>query len=319
MSLNSEFPWQWVVSASLLGIGAVLLKWYTRGRIWINDDRLRGKIIIITGANSGIGKASALELAKKGATIILACRDMVAAKKAFCDIRKETGNGVLLIRELDLASLHSVRKFASRILTELERIDVLINNAGLFQCPYSKTSDGFEMQIGVNHLGHFLLTNLLLDRIKISNGRIVIVSSGLHKYGYIDFENINSENHYDKAKAYCNSKLANNLFARKLAEKVEGTGVCVYCLRPGIVRTNLGRHKSLPWYLKLLYPLACLVTKSPYEGCQTVVYCSVSKDLEGVNGGYYANCEKALWSAVCLQDEVAEQLWDVSAQLTGLS
>ncbi|XP_074415858.1 retinol dehydrogenase 14, partial [Austrofundulus limnaeus] len=163
---------------------------------------MRGKTVIVTGANSGIGKALAGELLKLHARVIMACRDLPSAEDAARDMRREAGpeQGEVVVKHLDLASLRSVRKFCEEVNKEESKIDVLVNNAGVFQCPYTKTEDGFEMQLGVNHLGHFLLTHLLLDLLKASApSRIVVVSSKLYKHGRVNFEDLNSEQSYDAA------------------------------------------------------------------------------------------------------------------------
>ena len=252
--------------------------------------------------------------------MILACRDSEKARQAEIEIRSVTTNGDLIRKHVDLASFAPIREFAADILKSEPRIDVLINNAGLFQCPFSHTQDGLEMQMGVNHFGHFLLTNLLLDRLKSSApSRIVIVSSGLHKYAKLDFTNINSEKGYDKKLAYNNSKLANNYFARELAQRLEGTGVSVYCMHPGIVWTNLGRYKPIPLLLKpIVYPFAKIFVKTPWQGCQTVMYCACAEELEGVSGKYYGNCQEKAWTQISLDDEASRKMWDVSLSLTKL-
>ncbi|XP_048456999.1 retinol dehydrogenase 13-like [Rhincodon typus] len=181
-----------------------------------------GKTIIITGANTGIGKETARELASRGGRIIMACRDMEKCETAAREIRGETLNHDVYAKHLNLASLKSIREFAKQVTEEEENVNVLINNAGIMRCPHWKTEDGFEMQLGVNHLGHFLLTNLLLEKLKNSgNGRIINVSSLAHKVGQIDFNDLNWENKkYDTKAAYCQSKLANILFTRELAKKL---------------------------------------------------------------------------------------------------
>lgn len=218
---------------------------YFAGGVCRSRVSLNGKTVIITGGNTGIGKETALDLAKRKARVILACRNDDRGQTAAEEIRKASRNKNVEYRHLDLSSLSSVRQFSSDILDEDIPVDILINNAGIMRCPYWKTEDGFEMQFGVNHLGHFLLTNLLLDRIKESpNARIVNVSS----IGYkrvpegINFDDLNSEIKYSPHKAYCQSKLANVLFTRKLAKRLEGTTVTVNSLHPGVIWTDLGRH-----------------------------------------------------------------------------
>ncbi|XP_069017839.1 retinol dehydrogenase 14b isoform X2 [Embiotoca jacksoni] len=285
-------------------------------------DTMRGKTVIVTGANSGIGKAVAGELLRLRARVIMACRDLRSAEEAARDIRAQAGpeQGEVVIKHLDLSSLTSVRRFCEEIKEE-SKIDVLINNAGVYQCPYTKTEDGFEMQLGVNHLGHFLLTQLLLDLLKTSApSRIVVVSSKLYKYGHINFDDLNSENNYDKAFCYSQSKLANLLFTLELARQLEGTGVTVNALTPGIVRTGLGRHVQIPFLAKPLFHLASLVFfKSPLEGAQTPLYLACSPEVEGVSGKCFANCKEEELMAKATDDQAAKKLWDLSMRMVGLA
>ncbi|XP_067427950.1 retinol dehydrogenase 14b [Thunnus thynnus] len=286
-------------------------------------DTMHGKTVIVTGANSGIGKALAGELLKLQARVIMACRDQRSAEEAAQEIKTQAGpeQGEVVIKHLDLASLRSVRKFCEEIKEEESKIDVLINNAGIYQCPYTKTEDGFEMQLGVNHLGHFLLTHLLLDLLKTSApSRIVVVSSKLYKYGHINFDDLNSENNYDKAFCYSQSKLANLLFTLELARQLEGTGVTVNALTPGIVRTRLGRHVEIPFLAKPLFNLASMVFfKSPLEGAQTPLYLTCSPEVEGVSGKCFANCEEEELMPIATDDQAAKKLWDISRRMVGLT
>ncbi|XP_008282566.1 retinol dehydrogenase 14b [Stegastes partitus] len=286
-------------------------------------DTMRGKTVIVTGANSGIGKAVAGELLKVHARVIMACRDLPSAEEAAQEIKKQAGpeQGEVVIKHLDLASLTSVRTFCDEIKDEESKIDVLINNAGVYQCPYTKTEDGFEMQFGVNHLGHFLLTHLLLDILKTSApSRIIVVSSKLYKYGQINFDDLNSENNYDKAFCYSQSKLANLLFTLELARQLEGTGVTVNALTPGIVRTRLGRHVQIPLLAKPLFHLASLAFfKSPLEGAQTPLYLACSPEVEGVSGKCFANCKEEELMAKATDNQAAKKLWDISMRMVGLT
>ncbi|XP_004550533.3 retinol dehydrogenase 14b [Maylandia zebra] len=288
-----------------------------------SGENMRGKTVIVTGANSGIGKALAGELLKLRARVIMACRDPRSAEEAAQDIKKQAGpeNGEVVIKHLDLASLRSVRNFCEEVTQEESQVDVLINNAGIYQCPYTKTDEGFEMQLGVNHLGHFLLTHLLLDLLKASApSRIVVVSSKLYKYGHINFDDLNSENNYNKAFCYSQSKLANLLFTLELAHRLEGTGVTVNALTPGIVRTRLGRHIQIPLLAKPLFYLASLVFfKSPLEGAQTPLYLACSPEVEGVSGKCFANCEEEELLPKATDEEAAKKLWDISRRMVGLA
>ena len=208
-----------------------------------SKERMDGKTVIITGGNTGIGKETALELARRGARVILGCRDESRGEAAVREIKKKSLSEHVVFRKLDLASLMSVRRFCERVLKEEDKIHVLINNAGVMFPPYTQTEDGYELSLAVNHLGHFLLTNLLLDRIKDSSpSRILIVSSHAHYFGSLDFEDMMWSKRYQPQLAYCRSKLANVMFARELAKRLAGTGVTVYALHPGTVNTELVRH-----------------------------------------------------------------------------
>lgn len=310
-------PWKYLVIGSA-GLGILLLKRRFGGAKCASKALMNGKTVIITGANTGIGKATASDLAKRGAKVVLACRNLPAAEQAVKDIRRCTKNGELIIQEIDLASFASIREFVRRIEEDDIKVDVLINNAGLFQCPYQKTADGLELQMGVNYFGHFLLTNLLIDNLAASSSsRVVFVSSGLHQLGKIEFDNLNSERFYNKKAAYKNSKLATNLFARELANRVKDKGINVYTLHPGMARTDLARYVPIPRIVKvLLYPMAWLLFKSPWEACQTVVYCSVAEEIENETGKYYGNCQEEEWPTVNLESGTAKRLWEVSEKVT---
>ena len=230
-------------------------------------------------------------------------------------------NNNVHFRLLDLASFASIRKFCSQVLAEEPRIDVLINNAGIMCCPYWKTEDGFEMQFGVNHLGHFLLTNLLLDRIKEGPaGRIVVVSARAHRHSKeINFADINSTQSYSRVSAYAQSKLANNLFTIALHKRLAGTNIIVNCLHPGVIYTELIRYLRIPsWIKNLLGPLVMLIMKTPWQGAQTTIYCAVDKEVDGVSGLYFADCKRKQPAPQALDELAAKKLWSQSVKLTGL-
>ncbi|XP_030623304.1 retinol dehydrogenase 12, like [Chanos chanos] len=285
---------------------------------WSSDVKLDGKTVIITGANTGIGKETAVDLAKRGARIIMACRDMEKASAALKEVIELSGNQNVVTRKLDLSDSKSIREFAEAINKEEEQVNILINNAGVMVCPYAKTADGFEMQIGVNHMGHFLLTYLLMDLIKRSTpARIINVSSMAHSWGTINLEDINSEKSYDKNKAYSQSKLANVLFTRSLGKKLQGTGVTVYALHPGVVQTELWRHLSKPQ--QALFWMIKPFTKTSVQGAQTTIYCAVAPELETQTGGYYSDCAPANCSRLASDDDLANRLWNLSSQMLGIS
>lgn len=217
-----------------------------------SKERLDGKTVIVTGGNTGIGKATAEELSERGARVILACRDMVKGRSVMEEIKEKTGNNNLAVRKLDLASCKSIRAFAEQILREEPHIDILINNAGVMFVPYQLTEDGFELTFGVNHLGHFLLTNLLLDRIKASApSRILVVASLGHLVGYLDFGDMMWKKRYNSQLAYARSKLANIMFVKELGKRLVGTGVTVCSLHPGTINTEITRYFLSGWMIFL--------------------------------------------------------------------
>ncbi|KAL6113336.1 uncharacterized protein ACO6RY_11652 [Pungitius sinensis] len=306
----------------ITGVGILALrKWLAGGVCW-SKVRLDGKTVLITGANTGIGKETALDMAKRGARVILACRDMTRARMAADEIRQQSGNGNVVVKKLDLASLQSVRDLAKDVQANEDRLDILINNAGIMMCPKWKTEDGFEMQFGVNHLGHFLLTNCLLDLLKKSTpSRIVIVSSLAHEKGSIHFDDINLDKDYSRHDSYRQSKLANVLFCRELASRLKDTGVTVYSLHPGVIRTELGRHlfpTLALWQRTILKPFLMLI-KSPSAGAQTSIYCAVDESQANCSGLYYSDCAPKKPAPQALDDAAAKKLWDLSASMVGLA
>ncbi|XP_019850137.1 PREDICTED: retinol dehydrogenase 11-like isoform X1 [Amphimedon queenslandica] len=292
------------------------------GRSCTSKRRLDGKVAIVTGANTGIGKETALDLAKRGARVILACRDEKKGREAVSYVKEGSGSENVVLKKLDLASLASIRTFSSEILDEEDRIDILINNAGVMLTPYCLTEDGFEMQFGTNHLGHFLLTNLLLDKIKESApSRIVTVSSVGHYFGSLDFNDMMWSKHYGSQKSYFRSKLANVMFARELGKRLEGTGVTTYSLHPGSINTELGRHLVAGWkaiFKPILYPISWLLAKTPTQGAQTTLHCAVSEEAEGITGKYWSNCSIAKPNKLALIDEDCKKLWEYSEQQVNL-
>lgn len=296
---------------------------YTRGFFFARRCRSRaqltGKTVLITGGNTGIGKETALDLARRGAKVIIACRDTGKGNKAVQEIQEKVPNANVIVKYLDLAAFASIRTFADEILRTEPYIHILVNNAGLAGCPKSKTEDGFEMQFGVNHLGHFLLTTLLLERIKASSpARIVNVSSLAHIFGKIDFNDLNLDHRYSPLAAYCRSKLCNILFTRELARKLEGSGVTTYSLHPGAVHTELGRHlgTSISRITGHIYNfLSKIFFMSPYKGAQTTIYCAVEESLAEESGFYYSDCSKIRPAARARDDKLSRKLWDVSESL----
>ncbi|XP_041483156.1 retinol dehydrogenase 11-like [Lytechinus variegatus] len=296
-----------------------LRKWLKGGRCHSNA-RMDGKTVIITGCNTGIGKETAKDLAKRGARVIMACRNMEKAKAAQLDIIRESGSSNVVVKRLDLASMKSIREFSDEIKREEKSLHVLLNNAAVALCPPSKTEDGFEMQFGTNHLGHFLLTLLLLDLLKTSApSRIVNVSSLAHEGGKINFDDIMLTKNYNNFGAYSQSKLANILFTSELARRLKGTGVTCYSLHPGAVETDLLRHRdtyNAVWTIMLFFIEPFF--KTAEEGAQTSIYCCVDEKAGQETGLYYSDCTVKQLKSHARDDKAARKLWDLSLKLVGL-
>uniref|UniRef100_A0A8C6SVP3 Si:dkey-73n8.3 n=1 Tax=Neogobius melanostomus TaxID=47308 RepID=A0A8C6SVP3_9GOBI len=253
---------------------------------WSSDVRLDGKTAIVTGANTGIGKETATDLASRGAKVIMACRDMAKGEQAARDILRAVKGAKVVARQLDLADTKSICQFAENIYDTEKTLHYLVNNAGVAICPYATTADGYEMQFGVNHLGHFFLTFLLLDLLKHSApSRVINVSSAAHAMGKIQFDDLSGEKDYHPVRAYAQSKLANVLFSRELAKRMEAFGVGVYSVDPGAVNTEITRHIRRP-FVDVIKTFSFLI-KTPADGALTVIYCVVNPESQMVNGGYY--------------------------------
>lgn len=294
------------------------LRLYIRRAKFVSNARIPGKVVIITGANTGIGKETAIDLARRGGTIYIACRDDKRGEEALADIRRISGSDNIHFLQLDLASLDSIRDF-SRKFHELEsHLHILICNAGVMACPKMLTKDGFEMQMGTNHLGHFLLTNLLLDLLKASSpSRIVIVSSSGHKFSGINKNDLMAEKSYSKIKQYGQSKLANILFARQLAKNLDGLVTANSC-HPGVVQTELGRHINPTVRKYFLEPVFTPFFKTPYEGAQTQIRLAVDPELDNVTGKYFVNCKETTPSSDAQNDATAAWLYQKSDELVNL-
>lgn len=291
--------------------------WAQGGQFKKDDIRIDGKVVIVTGANTGIGRETALDLAKRGAKVYLACRDLTKAEATKVDIVQQAGNENVFVMKLDLTSLESVRQFVTDFKKCETRLHILINNAGVMAIDGRQmTKDGLEMQIGTNHFGHFLLTILLLDTLKESApARIINVSSGAHKFGAMNRNDLQSEKCYSKWSAYCQSKLANVLFTRELSNRLVGTNVTANSLHPGAVRTELARNWTMMQYVLSAFQS---FTKTPKSGAQTSIMLAVDPDLEGVTGKYFADCAIEKESKAAQSDETAAWLWDVSERVTGI-
>ncbi len=285
----------------------------------LEENWIAGKTCMITGSNSGIGKATAVALAGMGASVIMVCRDRTKGEAARRDVIAKSGakeEGVSLMLA-DLASLSSVRQLANDFLSRNQRLHVLINNAGLILGERTVTQDGFETTFEVNYLSHFLLTNLLLDAIRgAAPSRIINVSSDAHLSGHIDFDDLQGEKKYGATRSYSQSKLAQVLFTRELARRLQGTGVTVNCLHPGVVATNWGRHAV--GAMSLGIRLASPFMASPEKGASISIFLASSPEVAGVTGKYFAKKRETNSSAESKDDAEALKLWNVSLALAGV-
>jgi len=313
-------------TAGAIGLSLLFLgrKWMTGGVNTKTAD-LTGKIVVITGSNVGIGKETARALAKLGATVVLACRDEGKTKIVVEELRADTKNEKIEFIKLDLNDLSSVREFVKEFKSKYQNLNILINNAGIMMLPERQTTkDGFEKQIGVNHIGHFLLTNLLTDLlIKSAPSRVINLSSlGHNSTDKINFDDLQSTKNYGHINAYGQSKLANILFAREFNKRFESKGVKAVSLHPGVVDTELARYALEKWYYKLAFfvmaPVRWYTIKTPAQGAQTSLYCALCNFDELIGGQYYSDCKPSSnASAVSKNPEVAKKLWEVSEDLVG--
>ncbi|XP_011646461.1 retinol dehydrogenase 13-like isoform X3 [Pogonomyrmex barbatus] len=286
-------------------------------------EDLTNKVVIVTGANSGIGKETTLELAKRNAKVIMACRDMEKCEMVRRNIVLDSKNKYVYCRKCDLASQESIRNFVTQFKKEHDKLHILINNAGVMRCPKSYTKEGIEMQLGVNYMGHFLLTNLLLDVLKVSApSRIVNLASRTYRKGQINMKDLNFENDYDEGRAYSQSKLAVMLFTHELANRLKDTNVTVNAVYPGIVDTNITRHMFVYRNIItkiLLKPIAWPFIKDPMQGAQTVLYAALDPSLAKVSGCYIQDSEIAEVSEDAKDENMAKWLWKVSEKWTKLN
>ncbi len=325
------------VAATLAGIGTFQ---YVSSRnekketseVWTTADMpdLTGKVAIVTGANSGIGWDTAVSLAEKRATVLMACRNLAKSQAALDAIKARVPNADVELMQLDLASQASVRQFAEAFKAKYDRLDLLINNAGIMMVPYARTVDDFESQFGTNHLGHFALTGLLLDRILATSGaRVVTVSSGAHLLGSMDFDDLMYKDGqgYSGARAYGRSKLANLLFTYELQRRFETAGVDAEALaaHPGGSNTNLQDEVSEQWYMKPFLPLMRLMMQESAMGALPTLRAAVDPHAKG--GQYYGpdgfmeqrGYPVVVQSNAASHNEAdARRLWQLSEQLTGV-
>lgn len=280
---------------------------------------MKDKIVIVTGANAGIGKETALKLAEMGAHVILVCRNEKKGIKALEEIREKTSNENLDLMICNFASLSSINNFVKEFKKKYKKLDVLINNHGAFSIKKVLTEDGVETTFAVNHLGYFSLTLQLLDLLKASSySRIVnVASSSNYRVKSLNINDHNWEKRrYKMMDAYAESKLYNIMFSFLLSEKLKGTGITVNCLHPGYVKTNIGLNHFL---LRLIAPLVKMGAISTEEGAKTSLYLATSEEIEGATGVYYHRMKRREPNKLALDKKAQQELWDMSMKLTNLT
>jgi NAD(P)-dependent dehydrogenase (short-subunit alcohol dehydrogenase family) len=283
---------------------------------------LSDRVIVVTGSNSGIGKQTAVALAQKGAHVVITSRSAAKGEKALAEVRRRAPQGTAELSLLDLASFRSIRAFADRLLADHGRLDVLVNNAGSMLDHRLLTDEGFEMMFGVNHLGHFLLTDLLRDRLVATaaaegQARVVTVSSIAHRTAGKTtlLSDPNSERGFAMFDAYSRSKLANILFTFELARRLEGTGVTATTLHPGMVRSGFAADGDTGGTFSVLAKVYRPFQTSPWRGAKTTVHLASSPDVRGVTGAYFWRSKARSASAAARDPEAARRLWDISERL----
>ncbi len=278
---------------------------------------LRGKTAVITGASSGLGRATAQALAGMGAELVLICRDRARAEQTVAEIRAATGNARVDYLLADLSVQADVRRVAAEFLDSGRPLHILLNNAGALFPQRTLSADGIEMTFALNHLAYFLLTDLLLERLKASgSARIVNVASRAHEGARdgLAFDDLQGARHYSAFGAYGRSKLANILFTRELARRLRGTGVSANALHPGFVATRFAHANGV---FKVLMTLLRPFQRSIEQGSRTPIYLCSSPEVEGVTGEYFADCRRATPSAAARDDAAARRLWEISAAMVG--
>jgi NAD(P)-dependent dehydrogenase (short-subunit alcohol dehydrogenase family) len=281
----------------------------------MNYDSMHGKLCLVTGATDGIGRQTALTLAELGADVVVVGRNRAKTEATVNHIQQQSGSTNVEYLLADLSSQAEIRQLADDFKRKHARLDVLVNNAGAIFIRRKKSIDGIELTFALNHLGYFLLTNLLLDVLKASAPtRIINVASGSHYDAEIDFKELKSPQRYRGMRRYGVSKLANVLFTYELSRRLSGTGVTVNAVHPGFVATNMG--VNIGWYVRLLKPLINLRAIPLEEGADTVVYLATSADVENVTGEYFYKRKPRKTSAISYDADLARQLWTVSETLT---
>lgn len=283
-----------------------------------SDKPMCNDICMVTGATSGIGAATAGALARRGAAVIIVGRNPEKSAATVNLIKQQTGNARVEFILADMSSQRETHQLVQQFKNRYQHLDVLVNNAGALFMTRRQSIDGIEMTFALNHLAYFLLTNLLLDTLKASApSRVVNVSALLHRQAQINFDDLQNRKKYVGGQVYARSKLCNLLFTYELARRLEGTGVTVNALHPGVVATNLGVNSSRIG--RLMRRLVNVVLISPEEGAQTIIYLATSREVEGITGKYFVKQKAVLSSRESYDLTAAKRLWQVSAELTGLT
>lgn len=281
------------------------------------DFAMKDKVVVVTGATSGIGEVAADRLAQKGARIVFVARDRERGEAARKHFRAIAGQSDHTVHYADLTKLADQKRVAKEIADSEPQIDVLINNAGAMFGSRQVTEDGLEKTFALNHMSYFTVTNILLDRLKATPGaRIVSTASGAHVGNKLNFDDLQSEKSYSPFAVYGRSKLMNILFTRELAKRLAGTGVTANCLHPGFVGTRFGDESGglMSWVIKLGKNFAL----TPEQGAETIIYLASSDDVAGKTGGYYDKKKPATPSRAAQNDADAKRLWDISAKIAGV-
>ncbi|GJQ66056.1 hypothetical protein Trydic_g4142 [Trypoxylus dichotomus] len=315
--------WPYIISIVITIISSIRI--YMGGPQCPSKNRMDGKIVLITGGSSGLGFETAKELAKRGATIILTCRDYQKGQKAIDKIRRYAKDPKIDLKLLDVSEMGNIRRFVMLIKKYYNKIDVLINNAGIIFQPRMKTSEGFELTLATNYLGSFLLTHLLLPLLRQApNSRVINLTCLSHMAGRINIRDLNMDRRYSETEAFAQSKLALVMFTRHLASllKNRGSTTTVYAVNPGIVR-NTNHLKSSPFAKSLMaristFPWIWLFLKTPHQGSQTIIYTVVEPTLSSISGAYLSDCDITEPSEYAKNEATSKQLYEATCKMIDL-